>query len=308
VTPRDLGLPGSPLSVGPRDTPEAVLRARVDAQLRALLDAEPGTRSGADPEDLHRMRVAVRRLRSVLRLSGSAGDEVRAELKWLGGALGEVRDSDALIAHLRATVASFDEADRSAGDRLVGLFVVDRAGAKRRLDECLDSPRYSALLRSAARLVLTSAPAAGEPAAGVEPVDVAAVVRKPYRKLVRAADLPAEPRDEELHALRIAGKRLRYAAETALAAARKKQRARVKSLIKATRRLQDVLGEHQDAVVAAARMRALPAEHADMADVADVAFVAGRIAEREHARRTAAREAWREAVSKVDAAAAKLPR
>ncbi|MDQ0377285.1 CHAD domain-containing protein [Amycolatopsis thermophila] len=303
LTVGDLGLPGTPLAAGRGDTPEALLRARIDGQLRALLAYEPGTRSGADPEDLHQMRVAVRRLRSALKLLGPAGDDVRAELKWLGAALGEVRDHDVLIGHLRATVASFEAADQPAGARLVRIFVAERAKAKRRLNRCLGSSRYTALLRSAARLVLTELPLAT--ADGPVVVDVAALIRKPYRKLVKAvAALPADPPDDELHELRIYGKRLRYAAETAKSAARKKEIAQVKSLIKATRQLQDVLGDHQDAVVAAARMRELVAT----ADEAAVGFVAGRIAERELRRRATARAAWPAALSTLDAAAGKLCR
>ena len=298
VSPVDLGLPEEPLTAGPADTPETLVRARIDAQLRTLLAYEPGTRSGADPEDLHQMRVAVRRLRSALKLLGPAGDDVRAELKWLGAGLGEVRDDDVLIGHLRATVASFDEVDQPAAARLIRSFVAERAKAKRRLNRCLSSARYTALLRSTARLVLTEVQLTADSAPG--PVDIAAVVRKPYRKLTKAvAALPAEPPDDELHELRIYGKRLRYAAETAKSAARKKEVAQVRGLIKATKRLQDVLGDHQDAVVAAARMRNL----VEAADEPAVGFVAGRIAERELTRRAASREAWPAVLSEVDAAA-----
>ncbi|AIJ21030.1 CHAD domain-containing protein [Amycolatopsis methanolica 239] len=301
VTAGDLGLPEAPLTTGPRDTPESMLRARIDEQLRAMLAHEPGTRSGADPEDLHQMRVAVRRLRSALKLLGPAGDDVRAELKWLGAGLGEVRDHDVLIDHLRATVASFDESDQQAGARLVRIFVAERAKAKRRLNRRLGSARYAALLRSTARLVLTELQLT--PGAAPGPVDVAAVVRKPYRKLTKAvAALPADPPDAELHELRIHGKRLRYAAETAKSVARKKQVTQVRELIKATKRLQDVLGDHQDAVVAAERMRALLAA----TDETAVGFVAGRIAERELRRRATARATWTAVLADVDAAATKV--
>ncbi|WP_179775691.1 CHAD domain-containing protein [Amycolatopsis endophytica] len=303
MTVGDLGLSEAPPAVGPRDTPEAVLRARIDGQLREMLDHEAGTRSGADPEDLHQMRVAVRRLRSVLKLLGPAGDDVRAELKWLAAALGEVRDHDVLIGHLRSTVASFDAADQPAAARLIRIFVAERAKAKRRLNRVLGSARYTALLRSTARLVLTELHLVQGNGSRPQPLDVGAVIRKPYRKLTKAvAALPTDPPDDELHELRIYGKRLRYAAETAKQAARKKQMAQVKPLIKATKRLQDVLGDHQDAVVAATRMRDL----LDTADEPAVAFIAGRIAERELGRRASAREVWPSALSNVHAAVAKL--
>ena len=53
------------------------------------------------------------------------------------------------------------------------------------------------------------------------------------------------------------------------------------------KQLQDVLGEHQDAVVAGERLRALAAR-----GDATLAFAAGRIAEREEARRREARKRW----------------
>ena len=112
---------------------------------------------------------------------------------------------------------------------------------------------------------------------------------------------PADPPDDDLHALRIHGKKLRYAAELAQTSAKKKRAKRIKKLIKATRDFQTVLGDHQDAVLAAERMRTVLAT----AD-GELGFVAGRIAERELARRAEARAAWRDAWAKVDKAAKAL--
>jgi CHAD domain-containing protein len=99
--------------------------------------------------------------------------------------------------------------------------------------------------------------------------------------------LPADPPDDDLHALRIHGKKLRYNAELARSSAKKKQAAKLAALVKATRKLQTVLGDHQDAVVATDRVRSLlPAADAELG------FVAGRIAEHELRKRTEARAAW----------------
>ena len=64
-------------------------------------------------------------------------------------------------------------------------------------------------------------------------------------------------------------------------------------------RLQDVLGEHQDACVAQQRVRQLLSQQPDT----DLAFVAGRLVEREEVRRAARRDQWRAAWQDVDAAA-----
>jgi CHAD domain-containing protein len=114
-TPAELGLPELPVAAGPADPAVHHVRAKLDREIRALLAYEAGTRSGADPEDLHQMRVALRRMRSVLKLSGAlvgdGAEPVRAELGWLGQSLGEVRDYDVLIGHLREVIADFEVRD-----------------------------------------------------------------------------------------------------------------------------------------------------------------------------------------------------
>ncbi|MGW3966052.1 CHAD domain-containing protein [Amycolatopsis sp. NPDC005003] len=300
-TPAELGLPDAPVEARPADPAVHHVRAKLDREIRALLAYEPGTRSGADPEDLHQMRVALRRMRSVLKLSGKlvgdGAEPVRAELGWLGQSLGEVRDYDVLIGHLREVIADFEVRDQAPGRRLVSKFVTERASAKRRLTRALSSARYSTLLREVS--LLTRA----EPVAEADrPHDLIAGLAKPHRKLAKAVRaLPADPPDDDLHALRIHGKKLRYAAELAQTSAKKKQAPRIKRLLKATKDFQTVLGDHQDAVIAAERMRTV-LESAD----GPLGFVAGRIAERELGRRAEARAVWRESWAAVDAAAKAL--
>jgi CHAD domain-containing protein len=302
-TPAELGLSDAPVEAGPADPAVHHVRAKLDREIRALLAYEPGTRSGADPEDLHQMRVALRRMRSVLKLSGrlvgDGAEPVRAELGWLGQSLGEVRDFDVLIGHLREVIADFEVRDQPAGQRLVSRFVTERATAKRRLTRALSSVRYSTLLREVSLLTRDDT---GTSTGDDRPHDLIAGLAKPHRKLAKAVRaLPADPPDDDLHALRIHGKKLRYAAELAQTSAKKKQAARIKALLKATKDFQTVLGDHQDAVIAAERMRTV----LDTGDSA-IGFVAGRIAERELARRAEARAAWRASWTAVDAAAQAL--
>jgi CHAD domain-containing protein len=302
-TPAELGLPDAPVEARPADPAVHHVRAKLDREIRALLAYESGTRSGADPEDLHQMRVALRRMRSVLKLSGKlvgdGAEPVRAELGWLGQSLGEVRDYDVLIGHLREVIAGFEVRDQAAGRRLVSKFVSERASAKRRLTRALSSARYSTLLREVS--LLTRAQEELVPAVS-GPHDLIAGLAKPHRKLAKAVRaLPADPPDDDLHALRIHGKKLRYAAELAQTSAKKKQAPRIKELLKATKDFQTVLGDHQDAVIAAERMRTI----LDSVD-GPVGFVAGRIAERELARRAEARATWRASWAAVDDAARAL--
>ncbi|RSM42296.1 CHAD domain-containing protein [Amycolatopsis balhimycina DSM 5908] len=302
-TPADLGLPELPVEARPADPAVDHVRAKLDREIRALLAHESGTRSGADPEDLHQMRVALRRMRSVLKLSGTlvgdGAEPVRAELGWLGQSLGEVRDYDVLIGHLRELIAGFEVRDQAPGHRLVSRFVAERATAKRRLTRALSSARYSTLLREVSLLTRERDAAAEE---AERPHDLIAGLAKPHRKLAKAVRaLPADPPDDDLHALRIHGKKLRYAAELAQTSAKKKQAERIKNLLKATKDFQTVLGDHQDAVIAAERMRTV-LESAN----GPVGFVAGRIAEHELGRRAEARAIWRDSWEAVDAAAKAL--
>ncbi|MEU4672230.1 CHAD domain-containing protein [Amycolatopsis sp. NPDC023774] len=301
TTPAELGLPDEPAKAGPRDPAATHIRAKLDHELRELLSREPGTRSGTDPEDLHQMRVALRRMRSVLKTSGAllgdSAESVRAELGWLGKSLGEVRDYDVLIGHLREVIATFEVRDQAAGRRLVSKFVAERGAARRRLTRALSSTRYAVLLQRVAQLTRTpdheidSTPPA--------PGSLAADVRKPYKRLDKAVRaLPADPPDDDLHALRIHGKKLRYTVELASSSAKKKQAAQLTTLMKATRKLQTVLGDHQDAVIAAEKVRGLLPD----AD-GELGFIAGRIAEHELLKRSEARAAWPAVWARIDKAA-----
>jgi CHAD domain-containing protein len=94
-----------------------------------------------------------------------------------------------------------------------------------------------------------------------------------------------EPLDEQLHDLRKRGKRTRYAHELSGA----------KRVVRDAKAFQDVLGEHQDSVVAEERLRALSHEAPG-----DQALAAGLLIERERARRDRARAAWRQAWRRLE--------
>ncbi len=148
----------------------------------------------------------------------------------------------------------------------------------------MGEPRYIALIE---RLdAETKAPPPGRRARSLR--DLAAREFRRLRKAVRA--LGPEPPDDELHATRIAVKRARYAAELAERSVGREAAA----VIRDAKVLQDVLGDHQDAAVAEARIRALVRPRTPAAQ----AIAAGRVIERQHERRRAARaaypKAWRD--------------
>ena len=281
---------GDPVRSRPSDPTAHLLRAALDTRLRALLAHDPGTRVGTDPEELHQMRVAVRRMRAMLKaarpLLGQAwADDLRTELGWLGRALGPVRDADVLIERLRGRAVAFNDTSREAVETLIEALVADRQTARAEMLAVLGSRRYTALLRRLATAVSRPLPT---PRGRVTAPPLVELVATEYRRLSKAVRAAGEdPSDEVLHALRIRGKRLRYTSELAATSGHKP----VRKLVESTVALQDVLGEHQDACVAQHRVMLLLDDLGGIVDVS-VAFVAGRLVEREEVSRMATRQAW----------------
>ncbi len=243
---RALELPPDP---GPpplaADAPaDEVLGRALTAQYRQLVDHDPGTRLGADAENLHQMRVATRRSRAFLRTAKALvepewADELRAELGWLGSRLGPTRDADVLYEHLSGAVAAL-ELDTTETAGLLQAMGRERGRARRAAVSALSRKRYFDLLDRLAQVERPPFREAGD----VRLTDLWwAEVR---RMLMAFAVLDERSPDDELHAARIRVKRARYAAELAaheLGPAGKR-------FVSAAKKLQDVLGEHQDAVVA----------------------------------------------------------
>jgi CHAD domain-containing protein len=261
------------LGLEPADDSDDELVAAVRSNAAELARREAGTRLGSDPEELHKFRVATRRTRSLLRstrrLVGDPDHSKRlaAELKWLGSLLGAVRDRDVLIAYLVQELETLD------GEPFGAVFEVldrEREAARRELVEALDSTRYRALVAEL-----------DEPPSLRKGTALADAAEGEYKRLRRTMGrLGKTPTNEELHGARILVKRARYSAEAAEGVGR---------FVASAKALQETLGEHQDAVVAAERVRALLAE---VRGTGRTAFAAGRLVERQAARLEAARRDW----------------
>ena len=229
----------------------SVVRRAIALSVIRLIRHDPVVRLDSDPEGVHQARVATRRLRSDLRTFRPLVDEawssaLRDELGWLADLLGDVRDGDVLLERLRHRVAELPDAEeREAAAAVLATLEAERDAAHSTLLEALHGRRYLRLLDSlvAAANDPSLREGASEPASDVVPE----LVRRPWHKLdKRAGRLGESPSDEELHAVRIRTKRVRYAAEAAEPIVGKPARA----FAKAAERLQDVLGELNDAVVA----------------------------------------------------------
>jgi CHAD domain-containing protein len=267
------------------------VRAMIARQVEELIAHDPGTRLGRDPEDLHQARVATRRLRAVLRAASPLLDEtwtdsLRGELAWLGGALGPVRDLDVLLERLREEIRELDPAERRAAGRFLRPLDQERGEARGALLAAMSGGRYAELL---SRLeAAAAAPRTRD--VDVSLRDIAAREFRKLRKAVRA--LSPDPSDDELHAVRIRGKRARYAAELAEGQVGKP----ASRFVRKAKRFQDVVGEHQDAVVAEERIRGL----LDRTESVRAHFAAGRLVERERQRRREARAAFPDAWARLE--------
>jgi len=283
----------------PLDTPatvEAVIRHALSDAVLKLVTSDPVVRIGDDIEGVHQARVATRRLRSHLRtfralLEPAWAESLRAELGWLGAELGAVRDADVLLDRLQRRVDDLDEPDRLAARPLLDRLVAQQAAARVVLLDGLRSPRYLQLLD---RLVdAAHRPQVVMRVASEDDLALRALVRRPLRRLRTAvAALPDPAPDPALHAVRIRAKRARYATEVVAPAFGRPAR----DLAKALARVQEVLGEHQDAVIAGAWLRATALTLADPAAV----YAAGELGAAERAAADASRAAWPAAWTAVD--------
>lgn len=269
----------------------ARLRLLLRDQYEAILGNDPGVRLGKDAEALHQLRVATRRSRALLRAArGLVGAEwaepLRAELSWLGGMLGPVRDLDVLLEHLDAEAGTLTGDDLRAFRNLRRRLVRRREEARAELSTAMADDRYFRLLDA-----LEQAESAPIDEQGPALEEIAKHAFDRLRKAVRS--LPKRPSDDELHRVRIETKRARYAAELAQPVLKKAG----DRLVDRAKTLQDVIGEHQDAVVAEARIRELAARGAARTGIA-----AGRLIERQRLRKRTARRAFPDAWQRLNKA------
>ncbi|MCA1958676.1 MAG: CHAD domain-containing protein [Nitrospira sp.] len=281
---RALSLP-APESAGPPEAGAPVvdhLTWTLTRHVRWLTAHDPGTRLGTESESLHQMRVAVRRLRSVLRaarpiLPRDWNESLAEELSWLGECLGQARDLDVQIAYFQEEIGRLDAPDRKPLAQFVTYLRSKRAQAQQAVLSELNSARYFDLVHRLEQ-------AAHDPPVveATTPETLQTLAKREFKKLRKAVrHIGPKPNDAALHAVRIKTKRARYAAELALWSAGKP----AARFIKRARAVQDLLGAYQDSVTAESYIRSFfKQSQGDQA-----AFVAGRLIERQRQRREALR-------------------
>ncbi len=278
VIPRhnDLG----PTDISASSTIGDVAFAVLRKDAASMLAHEPGTRLGDDPESLHQMRVATRRLRAALALFADVlparSARVSEELRWLAAVLGSVRDLDIQLERLDGWTEHLPGEHRQALDELADLFSRHHTTARGQLIEALDSRRYERLVVS-----LTSLVSQG-PSLRAVPAQVAALEALPNLVAARHRDAVKAARRArrsgvlaDFHRLRIRCKRLRYTIEFTgdLYGGDTRRFARTIA------GLQDALGLVQDAEVAAARLNEIALSEEGEALSHATVFAMGMVAE-----------------------------
>jgi CHAD domain-containing protein len=269
-----------------------VARVAFAASVERYVRYDAKLRLAPDEEAVHHARVCIRRLRSDLRtfvrlLDANWAGELRDRLRWPQDVLSAARDADVALENVRRASAALPDGDRRMVDDVLGPLRNARDRAYDVVEAMLHDPRYvpllSALVDAAKRPPFNER--AEEPAAGA----FAEILDDGWRTLSRRVRKRTRPpSDRELHGIRIAAKRVRYAAEAVAPVAGR----RAARLGRAAEALQTVLGEQHDAVMACERLRALSADGAQAFVAGELAAAAGRA---ERKARRAWRDAWRDA-------------
>jgi CHAD domain-containing protein len=220
---------------------------------------EAGTRLGEDIEELHDMRVATRRMRAAFEVFEEAYDRksLKVHLKGLratGRALGRVRDLDVFMEKAQQYLDSIPQEQRSGLDPLLSLWENERLEARSKMLAYLDSQDYANFKQKFLKFVTTPGAGAKE-IPDHSPNQVKLIVPiLVYTRLAAVRSfgpLLVSATIDQLHALRIEFKKLRYTLEYFSEVLGNEN----KTLIAEIKKLQDHLGDLNDADVACSILR-----------------------------------------------------
>lgn len=250
----------------PEGPASAVLLSYLSQQVEALKRHDPGVRENT-PDSVHQLRVAARRIRSVLATFRKLADpdvtrSLRSELQWLAGSVGEARDNEVMRARLLDLIGAEppDLLLAPVARQIEEHFDAAAHGARAKGLAALKSARYFRLL-DALDAFLAEPPLTET--AGKEALQTVGRLvskqRKRLKKEVLALDADSDSPGSEaaLHEVRKSAKRLRYAAEAAAPILGK----RATTVARAAEEIQESLGDHHDSVVTRELLRELAANH-----------------------------------------------
>nr|WP_320141150.1 CHAD domain-containing protein [uncultured Cohaesibacter sp.] len=223
------------------------------AYLPAARVNEKGIVNDIDTEFLHDYRIALRKIRSVLSLFKGVYSEAQTrDLKQRFSALmaktGQLRDLDVYLLNKKDFFALIPQELHGGVKEMFALFLRDRNEAAVELADHLISEAYQAEMQVLSDLLAAPERLEKGPNSDLGAHDYACrLIWKRYRKICKIAkSIDAESDDEDVHALRIHCKKLRYLMEFFAPLFPRKD---VKRLIKSMKRLQDNLGTFNDCSV-----------------------------------------------------------
>jgi triphosphatase len=297
-------VPGSPPLFAPMivDPSMPMLEVAV-ANLRKYWSAwylhEPGARLGDDPEELHDLRLAGRRLDAILRQFRSflpaAFLRVRPTLKKVLHALGEARDLDVALSELEKFGRKLPVADHAGIEPLRRHLESERGRARARMLTVLDSVSVQKALQKLTLLLGAPSPAGVRSPAQMALHAAPDSVRRRYRKVRKSAGrLTPDSPAEAYHAVRGHVKKLRYVLEAVAVIYGKP----ADEMLRALHRWQEKLGVQQDAAVASRRLAGL-ASAPPKGIPPETLFLMGRLAEHYANDAVRARKVYARAYRKV---------
>ncbi len=264
-----LGYAASASGIQPQTTMAEAARLIWRQQLMEMILWEAGSRTGADIEPVHQMRVSTRMARAAVSLfadyfkPGAIRSHVKA-LRHTGRLLGAVRDRDVALLNLEKYAKSQPPAARKGLRTVARTWKSEHKAARKALLAWLDSPTYQAFIadfdtfcRTPGAGVVEVIWQAGQPLVPVQVRHVLPSVMTQQYAAMRAYEVLFEEMEsvpeEALHALRIEGKRLRYCLEFTKHLLGEPGAALIANL----RDIQDILGDLNDAVVSRGQLRAI---------------------------------------------------
>jgi CHAD domain-containing protein len=264
-----------PPSLAGAETTEAAFLSALAHLLDVILAEAPGCHPGAGPRGVHQSRVAIRRMRSLLKLfrpvvDGPGWRAWDAALRDVAQALGAARDWDVFLMGIGPGTLAALEGDARV-KRLLAAAGRERDAAYAELGRFLAGPAFRAAIFRGLQLGRLRPPAA--PDQPLAPF-AAAVLRKRLKRLKKAGAAMEELDSTALHEMRLDAKRLRYAAEPFAAVWPGRAAKRFTRRLAA---LQEALGLANDATVAGQLARRLAGRGASgFAIGAVTGFAAGR--------------------------------
>ena len=252
----------APENLKPSMPVSSAFRAIARNCINQLVANEHCLLASGDPESVHQMRVALRRLRSAMKLfrdvlADPDHDAVRGELNWLQSCLGPARDTHVFLEEIVTPVLS-------AHPEMATLLTLhsrwhhESAAHLAAAQEAVRDPRFTLLILTTVGWIEAGRWASDSNTSAAMPIrDYARLsLTKQDKRLRRSAtDHPERLPDEPLHRLRILCKQLRYTGEFFTTLFPRRESA---ANLAALAALQDLLGQLNDIAVAQARLTGLP--------------------------------------------------